>query len=80
MELIDNLLRTKKKLHQDVYDLRAEIKEKEKQIHNMECLVYKNCNHNWDINSIDYDPCGPTKYHCTKCRLHKDEFMYQKTT
>lgn len=47
------------------------------QIKYLESIIYKKCDHNWEYDytaSGPYD--GPDKI-CSKCKLYRNDYMYQ---
>ena len=69
---LPDIIAYKKRLYQEVVNLREELKEKEADLKKANTYLKYNCNHNWITDSIDqmkgYKQGIIIKY-CEKCEL-----------
>jgi cell shape-determining protein MreC len=69
---LSDIIAYKKRLYQEVVNLREELKEKEADLKKVETYLKYNCQHNWITDSVDsmkgYKQGIIIKY-CEKCEL-----------
>jgi hypothetical protein len=69
---LPDIIAYKKRLYQEVVNLREELKEKEADLKKVETYLKYNCQHNWITDSVDsmkgYKQGIIIKY-CEKCEL-----------
>ena len=69
---LPDIISYKKRLYQEVVNLREELKEKEADLKKVETYLKYNCQHNWITDSVDsmkgYKQGIIIKY-CEKCEL-----------
>tara|TARA_Y100000817_G_C16450298_1_gene364723 strand:+ start:191 stop:451 length:261 start_codon:yes stop_codon:yes gene_type:complete len=69
---LNDIISYKKRLYQDIVNLKEELKEKEEELKRFETYLQYNCNHNWITDSVDqmngYRQGILIKY-CEKCEL-----------
>ena len=69
---LSDIIAYKKRLYQEVVNLREELKEKESDLKKVETYLKYNCQHNWITDSVDsmkgYKQGIIIKY-CEKCEL-----------
>ena len=69
---LNDIISYKKRLYQEVVNLREELKEKEADLKKVETYLKYNCQHNWITDSVDsmkgYKQGIIIKY-CEKCEL-----------
>ena len=69
---LSDIISYKKRLYQDIVNLKEELKDKESELKRVETYLKYNCKHNWIIDSIDqmkgYKRCVTIKY-CSECEL-----------
>ena len=69
---LSDIVAYKKRLYQEVVNLREELKEKEADLKKVETYLKYNCQHNWITDSVDsmkgYKQGIIIKY-CEKCEL-----------
>ena len=69
---LSDIIAYKKRLYQEIVNLREELKEKEADLKKVETYLKYNCQHNWITDSVDsmkgYKQGIIIKY-CEKCEL-----------
>ena len=69
---LNDIISYKKRLYQDIVNLKEELKEKEAELKKFETYLQYNCNHIWITDSVDqmngYRQGILIKY-CDKCEL-----------
>ena len=68
------LIETKHKINRQINEHYQRIDQLKKELHKIECDLYKTCNHDWIIDR--YVISEHTEYECSKCGLGRHPYCY----
>ena len=70
------IMKNIKELHNIKSQLLQQCKDIEHKTKELECQLYKCCNHQWKIDRTDIGE--HTSYECSVCGLYKNDYIYSR--
>ncbi len=73
-QVIQNKIKKLDEINDVINNYNFQIKQFKNEQHEIYKFLWKNCDHEWEIDNSEYDPI--TKKYCKKCTLWNCKYLY----